>query len=161
MSPPILTNTIMKQYKIYELIADVVESYEGEKLAQPQRIAEFVRPFFGKKINAIEQTYAIFLDVGLNPLGVLLIGQGGVSATYVDPKLVFMAAVSSCASSVILCHNHPSGNLNASNADVDITIRIGKGLNTLGINLLDHLIITQSGHTSLRESNLIDFNQNS
>lgn len=148
----------MKQYKIYELVADVVENYEGEKLAQPKRIAEFMRPFFGKKINAIEQTYAIFLDVGLNPLGVLMISQGGVSSTVVDPKLIFMATVTSCASSVILCHNHPSGNLDASVSDIDITNRIGKGLNTLGINLLDHLIITQNGYTSLRDSDLVNFN---
>jgi DNA repair protein RadC len=61
-------------------------------------------------------------------------------------------AIESLASAVILAHNHPSGNLNASEADLQITKQVKEGLSLFGIHLLDHLILTETAYNSLADA---------
>jgi len=79
------------------------------------------------------------------------VSLGGVAGTVVDAKIIFRKALESLASGIILCHNHPSGNLNPSRADLEITQRLKKAGETLEINVLDHLIITDGGYTSFAD----------
>jgi len=140
----------MKTYKKFELVAESVEKYEGSPLISPDAVANFIKPHYGKQINTIEKFFAIYVDVSLKPIGVQLIGQGGLAATLVDTKIVFKGAVESCANGVIISHNHPTGQLKPSRADHDLTEKIRNGLATLEIELHDHLIVTEDGHFSLR-----------
>jgi len=71
--------------------------------------------------------------------------------TVVEPKVVAKYAVDSLCSGVIIAHNHPSGNLNPSDQDIAITKKIKEGLKLFDISLLDHIILTAEGHTSLQE----------
>jgi len=74
-------------------------------------------------------------------LGVALISKGGISGTVADPKIILQYAVLSNASSIILAHNHPSGNLNPSEADMKLTRKLKEACSCLDIPCLDHLIL--------------------
>jgi len=76
------------------------------------------------------------------------ISSGGVAGTVVDSKIIFKTALEHLASGIILAHNHPSGNLKPSKADIDITKKIMAAGKNLDINVLDHLIISDKGYTS-------------
>lgn len=88
-------------------------------------------------------------------LGIYPLSKGGVSATIVDPKLVFSVALKCNASSIILAHNHPSGNLYPSMADKNITQKLKKAGEFLDIKVLDHLIITKDGYLSFVDDGLM------
>ena len=83
------------------------------------------------------------------------ISTGGVAGTVVDPKIIFKKAIDGYASSLILCHNHPSGNLKPSLADINITKKLVAAGQTLEIKILDHLIISDKGYYSFRDEGLI------
>jgi DNA repair protein RadC len=96
-------------------------------------------------IDLYESFYVILLDRQNGMLGVSLISTGGVSGTVVDPKKVFQMALLAHSSSIILVHNHPSGNLIPSNEDVKLTKQLVNGGKFLAISVLDHLIVTPDG----------------
>ncbi len=79
------------------------------------------------------------------------VSLGGVAGTVVDAKIIFRKALEHLACSMILCHNHPSGNLNPSKADLEITQRLKRAGEVLEINILDHLIITEAGYFSFSD----------
>lgn len=88
-------------------------------------------------------------------LGIYPLSKGGVSGTVVDPKLVFSVALKCNASNIIIAHNHPSGNLNMSEADKIITKKLKKAGEYLDIVLLDHLIVTKDHFYSFRDNGLL------
>lgn len=84
-----------------------------------------------------------------------LISRGGVSGTVVDTKIIFKVAVENYACSIIICHNHPSGNLKPSEADIRITKNIKDAGKLMEIPLLDHLIITENGFYSFTDEGMM------
>lgn len=83
------------------------------------------------------------------------ISTGGVAGTVVDPKVIFKKALEEQSSGIILSHNHPSGNLRPSQADLEITKKLVSAGKTLEINVLDHLIISDKGYYSFLDEGLI------
>jgi DNA repair protein RadC len=83
------------------------------------------------------------------------VSKGGVTGTVADPKIIFKAALEELASGVILAHNHPSGNLTASQADIDLTKKLVAGGRLLEIQVLDHLIIAGQKYYSFADEGLI------
>ncbi|HRG37942.1 MAG TPA: JAB domain-containing protein [Bacteroidia bacterium] len=83
------------------------------------------------------------------------ISRGGVAGTVVDTRIVFKTAVDNYASSIIVCHNHPSGNLKPSEADIKITKSIKEAGKIMEIPLLDHLIVTENNYYSFGDEGLI------
>jgi DNA repair protein RadC len=83
------------------------------------------------------------------------ISTGGVSGTVADPKIIFNKALEALASSIILCHNHPSGNLNPSEADIQLTKKLKEAGKFLEIPVLDHLICTDSGYYSFADEGIL------
>lgn len=79
------------------------------------------------------------------------ISQGGVAGTVADPKIIFKIALEELASGVILAHNHPSGNLNASKADIELTRKLKESGKLLEIEVLDHLIIAGKNYMSFAD----------
>jgi DNA repair protein RadC len=79
------------------------------------------------------------------------ISEGGISGTVADPKRIFKFALENNASSLILCHNHPSGNTSPSNADVKLTTKISEAGKLLDIQILDHVIVTNEGYYSFAD----------
>jgi len=83
------------------------------------------------------------------------VSQGGIAGTVVDAKMVFKPAVEHSASSVILCHNHPSGNLQPSNEDIKLTKKLQDAGTNLDVKVIDHIIVTDSGYFSFADEGLL------
>lgn len=98
-----------------------------------------------------EEAKLLLLSRNTRALGIYNISTGGTAGTYVDTKQVYMAALKMNASSIILAHNHPSGNLTPSYADIQMTHNLAAAGKILDISLLDHLIITSKGYYSFAD----------
>jgi len=107
------------------------------------------------KIELLEQFKVLLLNRANKVLGILELSTGGVAGTVADPKLIFVAALKACASAIILCHNHPSGNLKPSAADLQLTKKVKQGGELLDIAVLDHIILTSEGYYSFADEGLI------
>jgi DNA repair protein RadC len=107
------------------------------------------------KINWVEEFIVVGLSRANNVQGFYKVSSGGVTGTVADPRVIFQFALLSNATSIILAHNHPSGNLNPSEVDISLTKKIQEAGKLLDIHLLDHIILTDEGHTSLLESGII------
>lgn len=102
-------------------------------------------------IELYETFKILLLNKANKVLGISTIGEGGVSGCVVDPKRVFQTALLASCSSIILCHNHPSGNIQPSEADIRITKKIRDAGILLDITVLDHLIITAESFYSFAD----------
>lgn len=103
-----------------------------------------------------EEVIAALLDNAHTVIGLVQISIGGLDAAVVDPRQIFKAALLANAASVILAHNHPSGNPEPSSADIRITRRLQQAGKMLGIPLLDHLIMSEGAYTSLKTQGVLD-----
>ncbi|AQX00258.1 JAB domain-containing protein [Elizabethkingia anophelis] len=106
-------------------------------------------------IEFVEQFKILLMNNANKVLGIYLVSTGGVNATLVDPKLIYSAALKANASAIILCHNHPSGNLKPSTQDIQLTEKIKNGGKLLEIQVLDHLIVTSEGYLSFQDEGLL------
>ena len=84
-----------------------------------------------------------------------VMSSGGITYTIVDPRLIFRKALEVKATSIMLCHNHPSGNLRPSRADEEITQKLKNAGKLLDISVLDHVIVSDEGHFSFADEGLI------
>ena len=102
------------------------------------------------------ESFAVLLLSRANKiLGLSWISLGGVSGTVVDAKIIFQIALKTLASSLLILHNHPSGQLIPSQADLNITKKIKDGGKLLDIDVLDHLIITSEGYYSMADEGVM------
>jgi DNA repair protein RadC len=102
-----------------------------------------------------EMFYVLLLKRNSEVICHKAVSAGGVSGTVVDPKLIFKDALEETASSIILCHNHPSGNLKPSKADISITEKLKNAGNFLDINVLDHIIFTNQHYFSFADEGMM------
>lgn len=84
-----------------------------------------------------------------------LVSKGGQAGTIADPKIIFNIALENHAASVILAHNHPSGNLRPSQADLELTKKLRTAGQFLDMPVLDHLIITDQGFFSFADEGIM------
>jgi DNA repair protein RadC len=115
----------------------------------------FRRSWDKNKIELCEEAKMLLLNRAGKVLGLVHLSCGGVCATIVDPRLVFAYAVKSNASSVILAHSHPSGNLQPSQADEMMTQKLKQAGSYLEIKILDHLIITAESYLSMADEGIL------
>lgn len=102
-----------------------------------------------------EEFWILLLSRNCKIIAKELISKGGLSGTVADPKIIFSIALQHQASSIILAHNHPSGNLKPSQQDIDLTKKIHAAGRILDIGVLDHLIITDGGFFSFADEELL------
>lgn len=107
------------------------------------------------RLEFVEQFKVLLLSRANKVLGLYEVSTGGIAGTVADPKLIFAAALKACASGIILCHNHPSGNLKPSAADLQLTKKMKQGAELLDLVLLDHLILTSEGYYSFADEGLL------
>ncbi|MFY0689066.1 MAG: DNA repair protein [Cyclobacteriaceae bacterium] len=107
------------------------------------------------QINLLEECKILLLDRRLRLMSIASISKGGMSKALVDPKIVFSIALKRRASSFILAHNHPSGNLQPSQADIKLTELFILSGKTLELPMDDHLIISEDGHLSIMNEDYI------
>jgi DNA repair protein RadC len=106
-------------------------------------------------IELCEEFKILLLNRANKVLAISTLSQGGTASTIVDPKLLFATALKLKASSLILAHNHPSGELHPSQADISMTNKLIEGGKVLDISILDHLIISSNGYYSFGDEGLI------
>lgn len=102
-----------------------------------------------------EEFWMLFLNKSNKITGLECVSAGGVDATIVDSKILFRKALEKKAVSIIICHNHPSGNLNPSQADIDLTRKLKQAGDIVGIKVLDHLIIAEGKFYSFADEGVI------
>jgi len=107
------------------------------------------------KIELNEEAKLLLLNKSNKVLGIINLSAGGTSGTIVDPRLVYAAALKANALSIILAHNHPSGNLTPSKSDELLSGKLKEIGKYHDINLLDSIIITKEGYTSLADAGLL------
>lgn len=108
-------------------------------------ISYFIESYSQDTISLQECFKVMYLNRANRVLGIYEASKGGLIGTVVDIRLLMAVAVKSAASSMILCHNHPSGSLKPSNQDIKLTQEIYEASRLLQITLLDHLILTRDG----------------
>ncbi len=96
-------------------------------------------------IEHVEEFKLILLTRSNKVLGIASISKGGISGTVTDVRIILQYAIKANASGLIICHNHPSGNLQPSESDTAITKKIKESASVMDIQLLDHLIIVPEG----------------
>jgi DNA repair protein RadC len=96
-------------------------------------------------IEHIEEFKLMLLTRSNKVLGIASISKGGISGTVTDVRIILQYAIKANASGIIICHNHPSGNVQPSETDTALTRKIKESGNLMDIQLLDHLIIVPEG----------------
>lgn len=129
------------------------EVVKRDKINISKDVFDIMLPFFVDLPH--EEFWLLILNRANLVIKKELISRGGVSGTVVDTKIIFKAAVENYACSIIVCHNHPSGNLKPSEADIRITKNIKDAGKLMEIPLLDHLIITENGFYSFADEGII------
>lgn len=106
-------------------------------------------------IEMQEQFKVMLLNRGNKVIGVYEASSGGLTGTVADPRLILAAAIKSLAVSIILSHNHPSGNLKPSRADEELTQKIKVAASYHDIRVIDHIIITSEGYYSFADEGVL------
>lgn len=148
------TPTMMKKYSLG--ITERATEWEAVSITCSQDAADVIRKFYHEDIEIYESFFMLMLDRAGKTKGYVKIAQGGTAGVYVDVKIVAKYALDSLAENVIIAHNHPSGTLYPSDADIRLTESIKKGLRTLDIGLHDHIILSPCGkHYSFADSHIL------
>ncbi len=141
----------MEQIKLYEL-RKVQSEFPAKRIASSNDAAEFVRQFYTDDIDIFESSFILLLNRSNTTIGYAKISQGGITGTVIDVRLILKYALESLATGIILCHNHPSGNLTPSGADLDLTKKLRNAASTMDISLTDHLILNNNNYYSLADN---------
>ena len=126
---------------------------EKPKITSSKAVFNLMQPIIGDLEH--EEFWVLFLNNSNKVLTKNQISKGGITATIVDVRLLFKKALEFASVGIIVCHNHPSGKLEPSNADKQLTQKIKKAGDTLDIKLLDHLIITEKTYFSFADEGLM------
>lgn len=118
--------------------------------------ADFIRKVYPFGSIQLQESFVVlYLNRRNEILGYYKHSVGGITGTVADPRIIFATAVTSASVGMILAHNHPSGNLTPSQADIELTRKIKEGGKLLDIQLLDHVIVTKTGYYSFADEGLI------
>ena len=132
-----------------------VKASERKKITSSKDAESIFREIWSSSMEFKEEFYIILLNRANQVLGWYKVSEGGMSGTVVDPKLVFSIALKSLASSLVVAHNHPSGNLKPSTEDINLTKRLKEAGALLEIPVLDHLILTNDGYYSFGDEGMM------
>jgi DNA repair protein RadC len=145
------------KYSSIRTITSVEEpsAFEQMKIQSSNDASKFARQFYCSDLNIYESFFIMMLDKGNHTIAWAKIGQGGISSVIVEPRIICKLVLDSLCSSVVLVHNHPSGNISPSQTDKDITDKIKSALTIFDVQLLDHIILTKNNYYSFADNNLI------
>lgn len=129
------------------------EKIDSKKITSSNDAYEELKDLFSDLDH--EQFWVLLLSRSNKVIAKKRISIGGVAGTVVDSKIIFKTALEHLASGIILAHNHPSGNLKPSTADITITKKIMAAGKNLDINVLDHIIVSDLGYTSLVDDGFV------
>jgi DNA repair protein RadC len=134
-------STTIKNYSLVKNSTDI----EKVKISSSIDTDKYLRKFYFADIEIYESFFLLLLNRQNITEGYVKISQGGTAGTVVDIKLILRYAIEALASTVIICHNHPSNSSAPSYQDKDITRRLGESLLMMDIKLIDHIILCPDG----------------
>lgn len=129
------------------------EGLKKEKVTCSKDVVEIFQPVLGDNVK--EEFWILLLNRANKIISKKRISEGGVAGTVADSKIIFKEAVDKLASSIVLCHNHPSGNVKPSDADIKLTRRLKEAGQIFEIPVLDHIIITHNSFYSFADEGLM------
>ena len=129
------------------------DAVKQEKITSSRDVYDIMQPVLGELSH--EEFWVIYLNNSNKVLQKQQLSKGGITGTLVDVRLVLKQALEVGATALILCHNHPSGTLKASEADKKITQKLKTAGLTLDIKVLDHIIITEKAYFSFADETIL------
>lgn len=155
MMDPLISITSVKLVR--EPISQMVREKSTQDIEQsfnsPEKVVQLVNDFF--QLNAMPKEYCIgvFLDTKSKLTGLDILSIGGLTASIVEMRSIFRTAILTNAAQFVLLHNHPSGDVKASNEDIEVTNKLAQAAQIMGVMFVDHIIIGNNTYLSMRESN--------
>lgn len=146
----------MRYYR-YEITAQkrFVCEAPATKLASPADCVAYLRNVAKLDTYPQERFIVVYLSAKLKPVGYETISIGGINASFAHPREVFRGAILNNAYSIIVAHNHPSGDPTPSGTDIDTSRTLKSAGEVIGISVLDHIIIGEDDYYSLREHHIV------
>ncbi|WP_338826369.1 JAB domain-containing protein [Neomoorella thermoacetica] len=135
------------------MVKEKATPYEVQTLSSPSAAALFLKNFLGERDR--ECMVAIHLDLKRKINSVEIVSIGTLNSAPAHPREVFKGAILANAATIILGHNHPSGDPTPSKEDIELTRRMVEAGRILGIEVVDHIILGDDGWVSLREKQLV------
>ena len=129
------------------------EVFVKKKITGSKDAADYFTPVLGDLAH--EEFWVLLLDRGNKILDSFMVSQGGISGTVIDVRIILKKALDKFASAIILAHNHPSGTMQASDADLKITRKIKNSAELMDISVLDHVIIGQNSYLSMADEGIL------
>lgn len=155
------TNNLNLYMKTNSKVAELLISYSAHIVSE-QKISNsretyslIINHWNLDTIEMLEEVKILLLNKSNKVLGVYDLSKGGICSSIIDIKIVLSIALKALASGIIIVHNHPSGNLSPSKADVDITEKLKSASNLMDIAVLDHLIISKDNYYSFADDGLL------
>ena len=153
-------DNIMKIYKSFSKKFSIVSEphvpmFNNVQITSSKDAEVFIRPLFGKSIDVYESFFLILLNQANNTIGWAKIGQGGITGTVCDMKIILKYVIELLSPAVFIAHNHPSGVLKPSTSDQDLTMKVRDNLKKIDTRVLDHVILTADSYFSFADNNLI------
>jgi DNA repair protein RadC len=133
-----------------------IKAKEQPRITSSTDIRDYLRQIWNPmKIEYVEEMMIIVLNRANHILGWAKVSQGGLAGTVVDAKVIFQIALKANASAIIISHNHPSGNLKPSSADISLTKKIVEAGKNLDLPLLDHIIMASDSYYSFADEGML------
>ncbi|MDT0646258.1 DNA repair protein RadC [Zunongwangia sp. F260] len=131
----------------------VEEALERKKITSSNSVFELMQPIIGELPH--EEFWIVYLNNSNKVLDQLQLSKGGITGTLVDVRITLRKALELGATAIILTHNHPSGNLNPSEADKQLTQKMKTASESLDIKVLDHIIVTEKSYFSFADEGIL------
>jgi DNA repair protein RadC len=126
---------------------------EKKKITSSRDIAEIFQPQLGDL--PYEEFWVLLMNRANKIISRQIISRGGITGTIIDVRIILKIAIEKLATSLILCHNHPSGNLSPSGADTEITRKLKEAAIIMDIALLDHVIVNENSYYSFADEGIL------
>ena len=147
--------TYKKTIPVFRIVKDPT-TIQSAKVVNSKEVADYMRQFWDDgSMEVCESFYMITLNRANNITGYTLVSKGGISGTVVDVRIICKYAIENLCSGVIVAHNHPSGNLNFSQADINISKKLKEALKIMDIDLLDSLVLTEESYRSMADNGIL------
>ena len=132
-------------------------TYGSDSLSNPEKVVKFIEEYYEDYFSEDKEAFSVLmLNTKNKVIGIKTVSVGTLDATIVHPREVFKSAILNSAKSIMIFHNHPSGDTKPSGEDINLTKRLVDAGNLLGIKVLDHIILGNNGnYLSMLEDNLM------
>ncbi len=128
---------------------------ERQKIGCSYDAYKVLKEIWSGQIDVREEMVVLLLDRSNKLLGYSVLSTGGITGTVADVRLIFSTALNSLATSIVISHNHPSGNINPSGNDVNLTKKIKEAGAIMDIQLMDHIIISNDDYYSFADEDAL------